>query len=52
VKKATVSLPLQEASVTYDPKQTSVPALIKAVDRTPSMMGGGVNYGATVHKEH
>jgi len=37
--------------VTYDPKQTSVPALIKLVENTPSMMGPTApKYGARVRR--
>ena len=52
VKEAKVSFSTKEAIVTYDPKQTFVAAIIKVVNNTPSMMGGGVNYGAKVQKGH
>jgi len=50
VQKAEVSFAKQQATVTYDPKQTNPPALIKAVANTPHMMGRNMKYGAKVHK--
>ena len=36
--------------ISYDPKVTSVPALIKVVENTPSVMGSSVKFRAAVHK--
>ena len=50
VDNAVVRLDSHSATVTFDPKQTTPPALIKAVQGTPHMMGGSMKYGAKVHK--
>jgi mercuric ion binding protein len=50
VSKAAVSFEKKQATVTYDPKQTNPPVLIKAVRGAPHMMGANLHYGAKVHK--
>jgi len=51
VKKADVSFSKKQAIVAYDPKQTTVAAIIRAVDQTPSMMGpSSPKYGAKIHR--
>lgn len=51
MKKAEVSFPKKQAVVTYDPKATSVPAIIRVVHSTPNMMGPTApKYGAKVHR--
>ena len=50
VKTADVSFQKKQATVTYDPKVTNPPALIKVVQSAPHMMGAGMKYTAKVHK--
>ena len=45
-----MSFEKQQAVVTYDPKATPVPAIIKVVESTPHMMGASMTFGAKVHK--
>jgi copper chaperone CopZ len=50
VKDAKVSFEKKQAVVVYDPKAVTVPQIINVVIKTPHMMGGGMKYGAKIHK--
>ena len=52
VKKAQVSFEKKHATVTYDPKATTVTRIIQVVRGTPHMMGEQMKYDARVHGGH